>query len=155
MDILKIGIRLFQNTPNTPNQNTLYFKIRIHPTKIRLAKSKIRSYLIRNWNWKFTVARVIRKSVSCVTDSTSGELFMMVLTRARGRLEFPDAEDDILSQLLALSSGTIENSKLQNILMFLLTIVNVIEIYDWQLSQLIEFVTEWPGVSRKKSPDLL
>ena len=64
---------------------------------------------------------------------------MMVLTRAKGRLEFPDAEDDILSQLLALSSGTIENSKLQKILMFLLTIVNGIEIYDWQLAILIEF----------------
>ena len=28
-----------------PNQNTSYLKIRISPTKIRLAKSKIRSYL--------------------------------------------------------------------------------------------------------------
>ena len=31
---------------NTPNQNTSYFKIWIRPTKIRLAKSKIRSYLV-------------------------------------------------------------------------------------------------------------
>ena len=30
---------------NTPNQNMLYFKIRIRATKVRLVKSKIRSYL--------------------------------------------------------------------------------------------------------------
>ena len=34
------------DTPNTPNINTTYLKIRTRIIKIRLAKSKIRSYLI-------------------------------------------------------------------------------------------------------------
>jgi hypothetical protein len=41
----------------------------------------------------------MRKSVSCVTVSTSGELFMIVLTRARGKLEAAEAGEDILIEL--------------------------------------------------------
>ena len=41
-------VRLFKSTLNTPNQNTLYLKIRLRTTKLRLAKSKICSYLVAN-----------------------------------------------------------------------------------------------------------
>ena len=49
----------------------------------------------------------MRKSVSWVTVSTSGELFMMVLTRAKGRLDVPvDGEEDILTlQILQLAKN--------------------------------------------------
>jgi hypothetical protein len=45
-----------------------------------------------------TVALVMRKRVSCVTVSTSGDDFMMVLTRARGRLEDPPGPGDVISE---------------------------------------------------------
>ena len=45
-------VHLFLSTPNTPNQNTLYLKIRICITKLRFAKSKIRSYLLP-WYYSF------------------------------------------------------------------------------------------------------
>ena len=49
-----------------------------------------------------TVALVTRKRVSCVTDSTSGELFMIVLTRANGKFDPPLDDVDIFSDFLAI-----------------------------------------------------
>jgi hypothetical protein len=53
----------------------------------------------------------MRKSVSCVTVSTSGELFMIVLTRARGKLEAAEAGEDILIELKRLSKSSSETNK--------------------------------------------
>lgn len=50
-----------------------------------------------------TVALVTRKRVSCVTDSTSGELFMIVLTRANGKFDPPLDDVDIFSDFLAIT----------------------------------------------------
>jgi len=55
---------------------------------------------------KLTVARVIRKSVSCETLSTSGELFMIVFTLASGKLDPPGDGEDILSKLKLFKNST-------------------------------------------------
>ena len=54
----------FKSTLNKPNQNTLYLKIRMRTTKIRLAKSKIRSYLLTNSIYLMTHSPVKSSSSS-------------------------------------------------------------------------------------------
>ena len=49
-------VRLFKSMLNTPNQNTSYLKIQIPLTKIRLAKSKIRSYLFHSRHLTRTIS---------------------------------------------------------------------------------------------------
>ena len=55
---------------------------------------------------KLTVALVMRKSDSCVTVSTSGELFIIVFTLARGKLA-PPRGLDILKPKIRVGDGVI------------------------------------------------
>ena len=60
-------IRFFLSTTNTPNKNMSYLEIWIRPTKVRLQKSKIRSYLARGWHLLFLTCNKLNVSLKTWT----------------------------------------------------------------------------------------